>query len=403
MGTKRYVSVKNLNLKSVERVEDLEVNSIQDCNIKNKRVIYHLKCKILTNTPELATEGIVKNMVLNTNDPNKNLKRQRQVSSNSSIVIQQVQKRMNRRQSSNSIVATTDTHIINDQYQINSTTQTNTQTESSCSSQGKSNSCVMSVEKMIKMANKKEFPQRVVTINDEKHHYTPTLNFFEFVDQYAKLPEEKVSFKCKICKTTFHSVIGKTGNLNKHLKTHESLDDWHNKYSAYNNRGENQIIDDKTLNLVKYFISSNSALKELKNKWLRELISIEVLPGPDSFRKTSLPAVYRKMREEIAKRLNQASAICLLTDLWCNTQTSDFIGLCAVLTTPSFERELLTVDMIRMPGKRHTAENIKVAIEQMVRIQIFLYVLFYLINLRLIPMILTRRKLTSLFAIKDLI
>ena len=127
------------------------------------------------------------------------------------------------------------------------------------------------------------------------------------------------------------------------------------------------------------------------------------MPGPDSFRKTILPAVYRKIREEIAKRLNQASAICLLTDLWCNTQTSDFIGLCAVLTTPSFERELLTVDMIRMPGKRHTAENIKVAIEQMVRIQIFLYVLFNLINLRLIPMILTRRKLTSLFAIKDLI
>ncbi len=135
-----------------------------------------------------------------------------------------------------------------------------------------------------------------------------------------------------------------------------------------NNRGDIQIIDEKTLNLVKYFISSNGALRELKNKWLRELISIEVLPGPDSFRKTILPEVYRKMREEIEKRLNQASTICLLTDLWCNTQTSDFIGLCAVLTTPSFEREMLTVDMIRMPGKRHTAENIKVAIEQMVRI-----------------------------------
>jgi hypothetical protein len=106
-------------------------------------------------------------------------------------------------------------------------------------------------------------------------------------------------------------------------------------------------------------------LRELKNKWLRELISIEVLPGPDSFRKTILPEVYRKMREEIVKRLNQAST-SLLTDLWCNIQTSDFIGLCAVLTTPSFEREMLTVDMIRMPGKRHTAENIKVAIEQIV-------------------------------------
>ncbi len=49
----------------------------------------------------------------------------------------------------------------------------------------------------------------------------------EFVDQYVKLPEEKFSFECKICKNTFHSVIGKIGNLNKHLKAHESLDDWH--------------------------------------------------------------------------------------------------------------------------------------------------------------------------------
>jgi hypothetical protein len=157
VGTKRYVSVKNLNLKSVERVEDLEVNSIQDCNIKNKRVICHLKCKILTNNPELATEGIVTNMLLDTNDSNKNLKRQRQVSSNSSIVIQQVHKKINRRQSNNSTIANSDTQNNTDQYQVNLTTQTHTQTESSCSFQENSNSSVLSVEKMIKLANKKEF------------------------------------------------------------------------------------------------------------------------------------------------------------------------------------------------------------------------------------------------------
>ncbi len=79
---------------------------------------------------------------------------------------------------------------------------------------------------MIKLANRKKFPQRRVTINYEKHHYTSTLNFFEFVDQYVKLPEEKVSFKSKICKNTFYSFIGKANNLNKHLKTNESLEDW---------------------------------------------------------------------------------------------------------------------------------------------------------------------------------
>ena len=127
--------------------------------------------------------------------------------------------------------------------------------------------------------------------------------FFEFVDKYTNLPEENVAFKCKICNNTFHAVIGKTRNLNKHLNTHESLDDWHKKYSAYNQHGQEKVIDDKTLTLVKYFISSNAALKELKNKWLRELISVQILPGADSFRKTILPVVYQKMRDEIQKRL----------------------------------------------------------------------------------------------------
>jgi hypothetical protein len=41
VGTKRYVSVKNFNLKSGASVKDLEINSIQDCNIKNKKVLYN--------------------------------------------------------------------------------------------------------------------------------------------------------------------------------------------------------------------------------------------------------------------------------------------------------------------------------------------------------------------------
>ena len=81
------------------------------------------------------------------------------------------------------------------------------------------------------------------------------------------------------------------------------------QYSAYNKHGQEKVIDDKTLTLVKYFMSSNAALKESKNKWLRELISVQILPGPDSFRKTILTVVYQKMRDEIQKRLKQASTL----------------------------------------------------------------------------------------------
>jgi hypothetical protein len=72
----------------------------------------------------------------------------------------------------------------------------------------------------------------------------------------------------------------------------------------------------------------------------------------------------------------------MFPDLWCNTQTTDFIGLCGVLTSHSFEREILVIDMIRMPGERHTAENIKFAIEQMVNIDIKLFFLIRIVYLR---------------------
>jgi hypothetical protein len=54
--------VENFNLKPGASVEDLEIDSIQDCNIKNKKVLYSLKCKILNQQPELVMEGIVKEL-----------------------------------------------------------------------------------------------------------------------------------------------------------------------------------------------------------------------------------------------------------------------------------------------------------------------------------------------------
>jgi hypothetical protein len=184
-----------------------------------------------------------------------------------------------------------------------------------------SSSNELTIDKIIKLAKKNQFPKKLITIANEEHYYTATLIFFEFVDKYTKIPEENVEFKCKICNNTFHAVIGKTRNLNKHLKTYENFDEWHQKYS-----------------------SSNKQL--------------------------------------IEKRLKQASTVCLLTDLWSNTQTTDFIGLCGVLTSHPFEREILVIDMMRMPGKRHTAENIKFAIERMVNINTKFFFLIRIVYLR---------------------
>ena len=55
-----------------------------------------------------------------------------------------------------------------------------------------------------------------------------------------------------------------------------------------------------------------------------------------------------------------------MTDIWTAKQNSDFIGLGAALMSENLSREVLLIDMIRMPGNTHNAENIKETIETMV-------------------------------------
>ena len=177
-------------------------------------------------------EGIYKELILSTNDSKKRILS----TSISSATIAQTSKRMNSRQSNYSIITATETQNNINDSQLNSDTldQTSSQTQRSNSLEETASSTnELTIDKMIKMANKNQFPNKLITVGNDEHYYTTTLNFFEFVDKYTKFSEENVAFKCKICNNTFHAVIGKTRNLNKHLNTHESLDDWHKKYSAY--------------------------------------------------------------------------------------------------------------------------------------------------------------------------
>jgi hypothetical protein len=88
-----------------------------------------------------------------------------------------------------------------------------------------------------------------------------------------------MAFDCKICKSkkidnTLHAKLGLTKNLGKHLKTHEEFKtNWLDPYQKHYKNLKENIISKDTLLLMKYFISSNTALKELKNKWLRELLA----------------------------------------------------------------------------------------------------------------------------------
>jgi hypothetical protein len=58
----------------------------------------------------------------------------------------------------------------------------------------------------------------------------------------------------------------------------------------------------------------------------------------------------------------------------------DFIGLVAALMDKNFNRNIFVVDVLRMPGNSHNAENIKEAIETMVNLILLLILKLNLLN-----------------------
>jgi hypothetical protein len=95
-------------------------------------------------------------------------------------------------------------------------------------------------------------------------------------------------------------------------------------------------------------------------------ILLNKVVGTKSFDETILPEVYRKLKNKLKEKINNAEDICLITDIWTAKQNSDFIGLVTALMNENFTREVFVANMMRMPGNSHTAEYIKEAIETMV-------------------------------------
>jgi hypothetical protein len=72
-----------------------------------------------------------------------------------------------------------------------------------------------------------------------------------------------------------------------------------------------------------------------------------------------------KLKEAITEKLNRASFVCLIVDLWSSKNGSDFIALVGLLGSKCLDREIVVLDMLRMESS-HTAENIKLSIETII-------------------------------------
>ena len=64
-----------------------------------------------------------------------------------------------------------------------------------------------------------------------------------------------------------------------------------------------------------------------------------------------------KLYESLETKLESALSLCLISDIWTSKQMLDFMGLAASYTDKFYERHVIIIGMMLMPGN-HSAEYI---------------------------------------------
>lgn len=246
-------------------------------------------------------------------------------------------------------------------------------------------------EKIINNANLGIFEEVIVTIETEQKHYSPILNWFTFNKNFAEHPRSnKVDFKCIICHPSVTIVstplgklymlfflflfflfkfqnIGKPGNLQQHISIHEEGRNWISSFKKYKQSKTNNYrkLDSQSIALVKFFIESNIAMNALSNKHLRSILTVKLKPSRYSFKNVFIPEMMSHLNNALSQKLRNASYIHLITDIWTNINTIDFLGLAVVCVFNDMKKEIFTIGLTPMEGS-HCAENVKKAIETII-------------------------------------
>ena len=72
-------------------------------------------------------------------------------------------------------------------------------------------------------------------------------------------------------------------------------------------------------------------------------------PNYRTFVNKFLPEVMKQIHEATLSKLNLATSISLITDIWTNKQLKDFIAVAANIINEKFNKELLVIGFTRMP------------------------------------------------------
>lgn len=226
---------------------------------------------------------------------------------------------------------------------------------------------------MLDQMKDSKFPKKLFKNGPKTFGYSAVLQFTNSKTTCAR--GEMIVFVCVFCGSKIKAVLGSTSNINGHFDTCHSdpFKDkeflfWYNGYKATCPAVQNKtLITSETLKILKYFISSNTALREFDSVHFRELLSGYTIkiPCARTFSDVILTSVFAKMNKVIESKLEESLSICLISDIWTNKQMLDFMGLAVNLINKDFKKETLVIGMCLMPGN-HNAENIKEAIETLV-------------------------------------
>jgi len=173
-------------------------------------------------------------------------------------------------------------------------------------------------------------------------------------------------WKCKSCEKKVAAPFNKVLNLKKHLYEHISDNLFIRKWlELYNSRSSlNQTgISENQMNLIKFFLTSNTSLEQIENPYLLKLLDpVLKLNSPDHFREEILKST-SILHNLIENKLCNASSITLITDIWTDKQNREYIAAKCVF--PNYKKELLIIALERM-SFGHNAYNIKKKVEQMI-------------------------------------
>jgi hypothetical protein len=153
------------------------------------------------------------------------------------------------------------------------------------------------LKEMLLNSKRNEFPKKSFTIGDKTKKYTAYLNFSTSVDQIND-QKKSVDFQCLFCPVNTSCRLGETSNVLTHLKLHSKeipdLDCWLKAWQASNKTAVNKtIIDKRVLNLVKFYIKSNSASSLFNEETFRNILEYSI-PSAKSFTDVILPEVVFK-------------------------------------------------------------------------------------------------------------